>query len=137
MVIYSPASISRIRDKSTAPATARAGQPCTSAADTGTSLPRQQREGSHGRTPHLAAGLCRGHQCKSDTLPKDWLCPRASFAPSHSQATEGKTGLASAHQPLKSPHCAVIMLRAHRCFHTVLIVEGSVRNRRIITLFIL
>lgn len=39
----------------------------------------------------------------------------------------------------RRPHCAVIimLLRAYRCFHTVPTVQGSVKNRGIITMFIL
>lgn len=80
-----------------------------------------------------------------DTSLKVVPCSRTSCAPEQAlhQATfrplrERLRALQAPASPSdRTPHCAVTVLRAYRCFHTVLIVQGSVRNRRIITLFTL
>lgn len=89
--------------------------------------------------------LCWLQGSAEDTSLELVPCSRTSCAPEQAlhQATtrplrESLRALQVPASPSdRTPHCAVITLRAYRCFHTLLIVQGSVRNRRIITLFTL
>lgn len=89
--------------------------------------------------------LCWLQGSAEDTSLELVPCSRTSCAPEqalHQATTRPLRESLRALQVPASPsdrtsHCAVIMLRAYRCFHTLLIVQGSVRNRRIITLFTL